>query len=571
MVDFQQSPDRAQIWDRMTGAGIARTTGGMAPTALINAWTDWALHFSLSPGKQAGLIEKALRDSTRLAFGLQPETATSRDRRFAAPSWEEAPFRLMRDSFLASEDWWRVATTQTRGVAPQNEAMLSFMVRQMLDAVAPSNFVPLNPEVLARTRDTGGSNFVEGALHAIEDAARAVQAKADAVPETGDFRVGETMAATPGKVVARNRLMELIQYTPTTDKVHPEPVMIVPAWIMKYYILDLTPQESLVRYLVDQGFTVFMLSWRNPDSDDRDCGMADYLDLGPRAALDAITAITGAERVHAAGYCLGGTLMAIAAAAMARDGDERLASLSLFAAQTDFTEAGELTLFITEGQVALLEDMMWRQGYLDSGQMAGAFTMLRSNDLFWTRMVRDYLLGERVSPNALMAWNADATRMPYAMHAQYLRWLFLGNRLAHGRYEVDGRAVALNDLRIPVIGVGTETDHVAPWPSVYKFQRLTETQTTFILTNGGHNAGIVSRPDHPRRHHRIHTTEHDAPFVDAQSWMEQVPVRPGSWWPAWAKWLAERSGAPGTPPATGAPENGYPPLCDAPGTYVLQH
>ena len=219
--------------------------------------------------------------------------------------------------------------------------------------------------------------------------------------------------------------------------------------------------------------------------------------------------------------------------------------------------------------MALLEDIMQRQGYLDSGQMAGAFTMLRSNDLLWTRMVRDYLLGERPKPNALMAWNADATRMPHAMHAQYLRWLFLENRLAHGRYHVDGRPVALNDLRIPVIGVGTETDHVAPWPSVYKFQRLTETQTTFILTNGGHNAGIVSRPDHPRRHHRIHTTERDEPFVDAQSWMEQVPVQPGSWWPAWTQWLADRSGALVAPPPLGSKKAGYPALGEAPGEYVL--
>ena len=410
------------------------------------------MHFALSPGKQAGLASKAMRDSARLAFGLPFETEAGPDRRFSAEAWEAPPYRLLRDAFLASEEWWQAATTQTRGVAPQNEAMLSFMVRQMLDSVAPSNFAPLNPEVMERARNTGGANFVEGALHAIDDATRATRLQGDTVEEIGDYRVGETMAATPGKVVARNRLMELIQYTPTTEKVHPEPVMIVPAWIMKYYILDLTPQESLVRYLVDQGFTVFMLSWRNPDAEDRDCGMADYLDFGPRAALDAITAITGAERVHAAGYCLGGTLMAIAAAAMARDGDDRLASLSLFAAQTDFTEAGELTLFITEGQVALLEDIMQRQGYLDSGQMAGAFTMLRSNDLLWTRMVRDYLLGERPKPNALMAWNADATRMPHAMHAQYLRWLFLENRLAHGRYHVDGRPVALNDLRIPVIG-----------------------------------------------------------------------------------------------------------------------
>jgi polyhydroxyalkanoate synthase len=570
MIDFQKNLASADIWDRMAGAGVARATGGMAPTALINAWTDWALHFALSPGKQAGLVDKAVRDATRLALGLPREGPVTGDRRFAAPSWEQAPYRVMRDAFLASEEWWHSATTQTRGVAPQNEAMLSFMVRQLLDAVAPSNFAPLNPEVLTRAKETGGANFVEGALHAIEDAARAVRAQADEAEQVGDYRVGETMAATPGKVVARNRLMELIQYTPTTEKVHPEPVMIVPAWIMKYYILDLTPQESLVRYLVEQGFTVFMLSWRNPDAEDRDYGMSDYLDLGPRAALDAITAITGAERVHAAGYCLGGTLMSIAAAAMARDGDERLASLSLFAAQTDFTEAGELTLFITEGQVALLEDMMWRQGYLESDQMSGAFTMLRSNDLFWTRMVRDYLLGERLKPNALMAWNADTTRMPYAMHAQYLRWLFLENRLAHGRYHVDGRPVSLTDLRIPMIGVGTETDHVAPWPSVYKFQRLTETQTTFILTNGGHNAGIVSRPDHPRRHYRIHTTEHDDRFLDAKTWMDKVPVEQGSWWPAWTRWLAARSGEPAKPPSTGAAKKGYPILEDAPGSYVLQ-
>ncbi len=565
--------DEATSWyalDRIASAGTARATGGLAPTVLLNAWTDWAMHFALSPGKQAGLASKAMRDGTRLAFGLPFEAAAGPDRRFSAQAWETGPYRLLRDAFLASEEWWQAATTQTRGVAPQNEAMLSFMVRQMLDSVAPSNFAPLNPEVLDRVRETGGANFVEGALHVIDDATRAARLQGDAIEEIGDFRVGETMAATPGKVVARNRLMELIQYTPTTEKVHPEPVMIVPAWIMKYYILDLTPQESLVRYLVDQGFTVFMLSWRNPGAEDRDCGMADYLDLGPRAALDAITAITGAERVHAAGYCLGGTLMAIAAGAMARDGDERLASLSLFAAQTDFTEAGELTLFITEGQVALLEDIMQRQGYLDSGQMAGAFTMLRSNDLLWTRMVRDYLLGERPKPNALMAWNADATRMPYAMHAQYLRWLFLENRLAHGRYHVDGHPIALNDLRIPVIGVGTETDHVAPWPSVYKFQRLTETQTTFILTNGGHNAGIVSRPDHPRRHYRIHTTERDEPFVDAQSWMEQVPVQPGSWWPAWTQWLAARSGNPVAPPSLGSKKAGYPALGEAPGEYILQ-
>jgi polyhydroxyalkanoate synthase len=490
------------------------------------------------------------------------------DKRFVGDAWQKWPYNLIYQGFLLHQQWWHNATTGIRGVTRQHEDMVEFASRQLLDMVSPSNFIPTNPEVLQRTVNSGGMNLVSGLQNLLEDWECNVSGKKPVGSE--NFAVGRDVAVTPGKVVYRNRLIELIQYAPATDKVRPEPVLIVPAWIMKYYILDLSPQNSLVKYLTQQGFTVFMVSWKNPGPDDRDLGMEDYRTLGPMAALDAVAAIVPDRKVHAVGYCLGGTLMAIAAAAMARDGDDRLKSLTLLAAQTDFTEAGELMLFVNEGQLAFLDDMMWEQGFLDTRQMAGAFQLLRSNDLVWSYMIRNYLMGEREPMIDLMAWNADATRMPYRMHSQYLRRLFLDNDLAEGRFEAAGKPVALTDVRAPIFAVGTQRDHVAPWRSTYKIHLLTDTEVTYLLATGGHNAGIVSEPGRDGRSFQVLTKTADDRYVDPDAWSAQAPRKQGSWWPEWVAWLAARSGDPVAPPGVGAAAAGYAPLGDAPGSYVLQ-
>ena len=564
------------LMDHAARAGIARMTGGLSPAAIAQVWADWAIHLATSPGKQALLATKALRKAMRLqrhlvACALSGDAAEPcieplpQDRRFEGPAWRKQPFSLMWQSFLLTQQWWHNATTGVRGVSRQHERAAEFMARQMLDMVAPSNFLLTNPELLERTRAEGGMNLVRGLRHMIEDWERSIGDKPPVGAEK--WRVGRELALSPGKVVMRNRLAELIQYAPTTQAVRPEPVLVTPAWIMKYYILDLAPGASLVEHLTAQGFTVFAISWLNPGPADRDLGLDDYRRLGFMAALDAIGEITGARKVHGVGYCLGGTLLTIAAAAMARDGDDRLASLTLLAAQSDFTEAGELMLFINESQVAFLEDTMWDQGFLDTRQMAGAFQILRSNDLVWSRILREYLMGERPEMTPLMAWNADATRMPFRMHSEYLRRLFLDNELAAGKFEVEGRPVALADIRADIFAVGTETDHVAPWRSVYKAHVLTGSDVTFALTSGGHNAGIVSPPG-KRRRFRLRTTLHRDRHLTPEAWEALAESREGSWWPAWTDWLAARSGAPVEPPPMGGPGADVASLPDAPGLYV---
>jgi polyhydroxyalkanoate synthase subunit PhaC len=558
--------------DRLFHAAEALGTGALSPAALAIAQLDWAIHLANAPFRQVELAALALRQAQRFtAFLLAGEPAVTpdeQDHRWDDPSWRLPPFSVFSQAHLLAESWWRAALEGLRGVSPESLMVMGFALRQALEALAPSNFPWSNPQVIAATLRSRGTNLLNGASLLIRDQERALNLRPALDP---NFRPGHEVAVTPGKVVFRNDLIELLQYQPTTAHVRPEPVLIVPAWIMKYYILDLSPQNSMVRYLVSQGFTVFCISWCNPDASMRDVGFDDYRSRGVMAAVDAALAITGQERLHACGYCLGGTLLAVAAAAMAREGDNRLATLTLLAAQTDFHEAGELRLSINDSQLALLEDVMWRQGFLDSRQMAGAFLLQRVRDLVWQRAVRVYLLGEEDKLNDLMAWNADATRMPARMHAEYLRRLFLDNEFSEGRMRVDGRTIVLSDVRTtPMFIVGTDRDSIAPWRSVYNVHRLTRADIDFVLTSGGHNAGIVSEPGHPGRHYLVHERRPHDIYLSPDEWLGQAHRREGSWWTAWASWLGHRSGAPVAPPRLGNPAKGLPALGNAPGTYVLQ-
>ncbi|MDN8615211.1 PHA/PHB synthase family protein [Variovorax ginsengisoli] len=562
--------------DRTLHAGMAWLTRGLSPASLMLAWSDWALHLAVQParGTQVLMVRpwlmaiEAAIEALKSASGRRaPEPSWSEsDRRLSDPAWDTWPFNLYRQSFCAGEQWLHALTEGVPGVDRHHEQVVAFAAQQVHDIFSPANGLASNPQVLQRTAMTGGLNLLQGVQNWAEDLQRTLRR----LPPLGAeaFVPGQAVAVTPGKVILRNRLMELIQYSPTTGTVHPEPVLMMSAWIMKYYILDLSPHNSLIRYLVDKGHTVFAISWRNPGAEDRELGIEDYVAHGLMASLDAIRAIVPDSRVHALGYCLGGTLLAIGAAAMARDGDDRLATVTLLAAQTDFTEPGPLGLFIDESQLTFLEDLMARQGYLDARQMAGAFALLRAVDLIWSPMVQNYLLGERAPMTDLMAWNADGTRMPYRMHADYLRHLFLENRLAGGHFSVAGKPVSLGDIKVPMFAVGTRTDHVAPWRSVYKLNLLCDSDIHFVLTDGGHNAGIVSEPGHAHRSYRILRRSANAPYVSPDAYEADAEAVEGSWWPALQAWLAGHSGARRKPPGMGNPRRGLAPICDAPGTYV---
>lgn len=565
---------RHEKLDRAARATLARLSGGVSTHAFLEAWSDWAQHLAGAPGRQLELAEHAQRNLMKVMTlaanpaGPPPFSPKAYDHRFDHAGWQKPPFQLWQQGFLAVQDWWDKATEPMRGLRPEDAERTRFLARQALDVLSPANIPALNPEILAETARTAGRNLTEGAANFAHDAQKTLTGQRDPAPE--GYEVGKDLAATPGQVVFRNDLFELIQYAPQTPQVQARPILIVPAWIMKYYILDLSPENSMVRYLVGQGFTVFMISWCNPTAAQSGLSLEDYRKRGVMAALDAINAILPGSGVHAVGYCLGGTILAIAAATLARDGDDRLASVTLMAAQVDFAEAGELLLFLDESQVAFLEDMMWEQGYLDRPQMARAFAAIRAEDLIWTRAVQRYYLGREDVPTDIGVWLSDTTRMPARMHSQYLRGLFLENRLTAGRFAVEDRVIALKDISAPLFVIATETDHIAPWRSVYKTQLFTDSDLTFVLTKGGHNTGILSEPGHKGRHYRIAQRARGALYVGPDAWLAQAEARPGSWWPDWANWLAALGGGLVDPPPMAVPGRGIAPLAPAPGAYVMQ-
>jgi polyhydroxyalkanoate synthase len=579
--------------DRAFRAALAKLTGGLSPTTFVSAWSDWAAQLAASPGRQWELSQDAMRRAVdtwtfaaRAATGQSASPTEGLDgeaqKAFEAPAWSQYPFNVWARAFQQGSAWMKSLPQNVDGLQAYHAQLVDFTLQQWLEALSPVNYLGSNPELLELTRAEAGANLKRGLEHYVEDTARAMKGLGPVGTEA--FEPGKGVAVTPGKVVYRNALIELLQYSPTTPDVHAEPVLILPAWIMKYYILDLSPKNSLVKYLVDQGHTVFMVSWKNPEAGDRDFGMDDYLTLGFKAAVDAVDAIVnqapparpgeaataGRRRIHATGYCIGGTLLSVGAATLAREGDDRLASVTLFAAQTDFSEPGELALFINPSQLAMLEAQMAQAGVLESRQMGGAFQMLRPRDLIWQPMINSYLKGSRDPVIDLMAWNADGTRMPYRMHTEYLYRLYLDNELSTGRFPVYGAPIRLSDVQVPMFVVGTETDHVAPWKSVYKVDNLVHSDDfTFLLTSGGHNAGIISGPVHPKRRHRVRARKLADRRLGADEWLKSTPPQAGSWWPVWQQWLVAHSDARVAPPPLGAPDVGYPALDAAPGRYVL--
>ncbi|MGI9341552.1 MAG: PHA/PHB synthase family protein [Gammaproteobacteria bacterium] len=567
-------PDQANQLNRELRGLLANATLGMSPIEISMAIFDWLGHLAISPGKLFELSESLLRKSVELSrFNI--DALLSKDglpgsdsRRMKSEAWQRWPFNVLAHGHELGKAWASELTTGIEGVRPEHEAFVEFLARQVAELLSPANVPALNPDVIETTRKERGANLVRGTRNFIDDRRRI--AEGEPLQGHEEFQVGKQLAITPGKVIYENELIELIQYQPATERVGAEPVLIIPAWIMKFYILDLTPDASLVRFLIEQGHTVFIVSWKNPTAAERNLQMDDYLHSGVMNSIDAVTTITGAPKFHAVGYCLGGTLLSIAAAYMAREGDDRMQSMSLFASQIDFRDAGEIALFLGDSALSFLEARMGRKGYLDIESMVNAFTSLRVADLVYAPAVDRYLLGKDRKLNGLMAWNEDGTRMPCRMHAEYLRTCYLDNDFAEGRYLVRGVPVCVGDIRVPTFLLGTVTDHVAPWQSVYKARRLMNNEMTIVLTTGGHNAGIACGPDHPRRSYQMAVRKPGDLYVDPDRWAAETESNDGSWWRAWSDWLVERTSGDRKPPQIGASRKGYKVLRDAPGRYVFE-
>ena len=488
------------------------------------------------------------------------------DKRFNDPAWkDEVVFDYLKQSYLLTARWLQGTVKQVEGVDDKTAQKVDFYTRQFIDAMSPSNFAMTNPQVVKATVESKGENLVKGLQNLLTDLERGKGKLAIRQTDMAAFKVGENVATSPGKVVFQNELIQLLQYAPATAEVYQMPLLIVPPWINKFYILDLKPQNSFIKWATEHGYTVFVISWVNPDEKLTKLAFGDYMHLGPLAALDAIEKATGEKKVSAIGYCIGGTLMAATLAYMAARGDDRIAACTFFTAQVDFTEPGELGVFIDEGQIAGIQEMMAKKGYLEGSEMATTFNLLRANDLIWSFVVSNYLMGKDPFPFDLLFWNADATRMPAAMHMYYLRNMYQKNLLVQpGGLVIDNVPIDLHKISIPTYIQAGKEDHIAPPKSVYKATQIYSGPVRFMLAGSGHIAGVVNPPSAKKYMHWLNETATNPPTLD--EWRAGATEFPGSWWDDWDKWLSEKSGPKVAARVPG--DGGLPAIEDAPGSYV---
>ena len=557
-------------------AGFTQSYEGMNldPFNMKQAYSDWWEAVAKNPQKvmEANMAfwQKSLELTQQAMFGFMGadtapviETPKS-DRRFSHEDWANKPiFDVIKQSYLLTSDWMRKVVASAEGLDEHTSERVKFFTERMLDAMSPTNFALTNPAVIEKIRETKGANLVHGLKNMLEDLEAGKGQLKIRMTDASAFELGKNVAATPGKVVFQNRMFQLLEYTPTTEQVLKRPLLIVPPWINKFYIMDLQPKNSLLKWLVDQGHTVYVISWVNPDETYAETGFEDYITDGVLKALDAIQYDTGESEINAIGYCIGGTLLASSLAYMKATGDTRIKSATFFTTMLNFANPGELGLFIDDEQIKGLEGKMQETGYLDGSTMAGTFNLLRANDLIWSFYINNYLLGNDPRPFDLLYWNSDSTRMPAKMHSWYLRNLYLNNQLCQPKaLNVHGVPLDLTSIDIPACFISAVEDHIAPWQSTYSGARMFGGKTRFILGGSGHIAGIINPPGANKYNYRVT----DELPEDGEAWAKQAAVNAGSWWPEWDRWVRALDNAQ---VAARVPGQGkLAAIEDAPGTYV---
>ena len=544
------------------------------PLRLTQTFMDFTARMMADPAKlvqaQMELWEQYMRlwqvtAQRMMGQKVEPVAEPARgDKRFNDPAWkDEVVFDYLKQSYLLTARWLQGTVKDVEGVDDKTAQKVEFYTRQFMDAMSPSNFAMTNPQVLKATVESKGENLIKGLQNLLTDLERGKGKLAIRQTDMDAFKVGGNVATSPGKVVYQNKLMQLIQYAPRSEEVYATPLLIVPPWINKFYILDLKPENSFIKWATEAGYTVFVISWVNPDAELTRLVFEDYMKLGPLSALDAIEKATGEKKVSAIGYCIGGTLMATTLAYMAARGDDRIAACTFFTAQVDFTEPGELGVFIDESQLAGIEEMMSKKGYLEGTEMPTTFNMLRANDLIWSFVVNNYLMGKDPFPFDLLFWNADATRMPAANHSFYLRNCYLNNRLSKGEMEIAGVKLDLKKVKIPIYNLATREDHIAPAKSVMEGSHSFGGPVKYVLTGSGHIAGVVNSPAKPKYQYWLGGKPEGC---DVEAWMKKAEEHPGSWWPDWLDWIKAQNDK--TVKARTPGGGKLKPIEDAPGSYV---